>query len=121
MKFYEYLNEEKDVTADIIEFFLKNSNPKDDEIHNLADELGINKHKFEEVIYKLLGSFFGSGRSKDFKGTYDDNELSLGIDIEKEHTSSPVIAERIAKDHLAEIKDYYTRLKKMEEEAGIKD
>ena len=44
-------------------------------------------------------------------------QLEMGREIEKEHTTDPDIAERIAMDHLAEIPDYYTRLKKMEEEA----
>jgi len=57
-------------------------------------------------------------------------ELSLGIEIEKEHagtikkirdglaSSSPLSDEEIfkliAEDHLRELPDYYTRLKKME-------
>ena len=45
------------------------------------------------------------------------NQLDMGREIEKEHTSDPDIAERIAMDHLVEIPDYYTRLKKMEAEA----
>lgn len=49
----------------------------------------------------------------------DPDELAMGIKVEMEHTSNKVIAERIALDHLSEIKDYYTRLKKMEEEAGV--
>jgi hypothetical protein len=48
---------------------------------------------------------------------FDLKELKNGIDIEKEHTNNPEIAKRIAKDHLSEIPDYYTRLKKMESEA----
>lgn len=51
----------------------------------------------------------------DFNGV----ELQMGIDIEKEHTDDPVVAKEIAKDHLAEIPDYYTRLKKMEDEAKV--
>lgn len=49
---------------------------------------------------------------------FNSNELKMGIDIEKEHTDNPNIAKSIAKDHLSEIPDYYTRLKKME--AGAK-
>jgi hypothetical protein len=65
----------------------------------------------------LLGSFFGSGRSKDFTGKYDPEQLKLGIEIEMEHTNDKDIAERIAKDHLAEFTDYYSRLITMEKEA----
>ena len=44
----------------------------------------------------------------------------MGMDVEMEHTTDKETAKRIALDHLAEIDDYYTRLKKMEEDAGIK-
>jgi hypothetical protein len=48
---------------------------------------------------------------------FDQNQLAMGIKIEQEHTDCPYMAKEIAKDHLAEIPDYYTRLKKMEEDA----
>jgi hypothetical protein len=47
----------------------------------------------------------------------DPKELEMGIEIEFEHTNDPNIAEKIARDHLKEVPDYYTRLKKMEKEA----
>jgi len=47
-------------------------------------------------------------------------QLAMGIKIEDEHTNDPELAKEIALDHLAEIPDYYTRLKKMEHEAGVK-
>ena len=50
-----------------------------------------------------------------------EKELKKGIEIEMEHTDSKDKAEEIAKDHLVEFPDYYTRLKKMEAEAGIED
>ena len=46
---------------------------------------------------------------------YDPEQLRLGIETEQEHTTDPKIAEIIAKHHLAELPDYYTRLKKMEQ------
>ena len=52
---------------------------------------------------------------------FDADELELGIKIEMEHTDNKEEAKDIAKDHLSEIKDYYTRLKKMEAEAKTKD
>ena len=51
----------------------------------------------------------------------DPEELKMGINVEMEHTTNNVIAERIALDHLSEIPDYYTRLKKMESDAGVED
>lgn len=62
---------------------------------------------------------------------YDPNELSMGIEVEKEHLPTynwiknyydehgklpdeMDVYESIAKDHLNEYEDYYTRLKKVE-------
>ena len=49
----------------------------------------------------------------------DPEELSKGIVVEMEHTTDKKISEKIALDHLAEIPDYYTRLEKMEKDAGV--
>ena len=48
---------------------------------------------------------------------FNPEELKKGIDIELEHVNDRKRSKEIAKDHLAEIPDYYTRLVKMEEEA----
>lgn len=45
-------------------------------------------------------------------------QLAMGMAVEKEHTSDPEMAKEIALDHIAERPDYYTRLKKVEEEHG---
>lgn len=45
---------------------------------------------------------------------YDPEQVKMGIEIEKEHTKDPKIAETIAKQHLEEDPKYYTKLKKME-------
>lgn len=67
------------------------------------------------------------GRHNNTRNDVDQKQLRMGIKIEMEHVpdSTPKvlakeIAIRIALDHLAEIPDYYTRLIKMEKEAGIK-
>jgi energy-coupling factor transporter ATP-binding protein EcfA2 len=44
-------------------------------------------------------------------------QLAMGRQIEREHTDDPAIAEKIARDHLREIPDYYTRLEAMEQGA----
>ena len=122
MKFGKYLSEEdsKDKTeaqSKIKDFFKENPEPSDADIHAFAEAQEMDTHKFEELVYDLLGDFLGSGMSKDFKGEYDEAEMKMGIEIEMEHTSNATLAKRIAMDHLAEIPDYYTRLKKMESEA----
>lgn len=68
-------------------------------------------------IFEQGGVPSGVGKHKDVPDEkFDTNELAMGIEVEKEHTDNPSIAKEIAKDHLAELPDYYTRLKKMEEE-----
>lgn len=52
-----------------------------------------------------------------FIGTIE-KELELGIKVEKEHSDDPKKAREIAMDHLVELPDYYSRLDKMEKEAG---
>jgi len=49
-----------------------------------------------------------------------EKELKMGTKIEMEHVDSKAKAQEIAMDHLVEIPDYYTRLKKMEKEAEKK-
>ena len=59
---------------------------------------------------------------------FDAGELDAGIEVEHEHlvgggyteAEARAKAQEIAMDHLAEIPDYYTRLDKMESEAGVK-
>lgn len=109
-----------DLEDQLIDFFAKNPKPSDEQVHNLADDLGLNPHDLETKIYKLLTDFFASGRwNENGQPGVDPDELRAGIKVEKEHTTNIKIAERIAKDHLAEIKDYYTRLSKMEKKAGL--
>lgn len=98
----------------IIELFSSKENPNDEDVHKLAEQLGIDAHEFEGKIYSILSSFFNAGRYKDNPVEPDAEELKKGIKIEMEHTTLPAIARRIALDHLAEGKNYYTELEKME-------
>jgi len=45
------------------------------------------------------------------------SQIEIGKKIEMEHVDDAKLAEEISMDHLEEIPDYYTRLKKMEKEA----
>jgi hypothetical protein len=129
-KLKNFLNEEKKengndkILMTIMDFFADNPSPPDDKVHALGEKLGLDPDKFEEKIYQILGSILGTGKAKDSKfleKDADPKELAMGIKVEHEHTNNKTVAKRIALDHLAEIPDYYTRLKKMEGEAGIKD
>ena len=71
---------------------------------------------------KKQKDYIKGGRSDGKKDSdYNQKELKMGRKVEMEHTKNPKIANEIAKDHLQEIPDYYTRLKKMEAKAGIYD
>lgn len=41
-----------------------------------------------------------------------DDQLEMGIEVEMEHTKDRKTAEEIARDHLDEDPDYYSKLKK---------
>lgn len=109
------------------EFFRDNPNPADSAFHSWAKSEKIEPDVAEAAAYRLatlFTTFFFSGRAAEKKFTEadaDEAELSMGIAVEMEHTKCGIMAKRIALDHLAEISDYYTRLKVMEEKAGIKD
>lgn len=69
----------------------------------------------EANVRKIYG---GKARSKGVtEEQVDPEQLKMGIEVELEHTDNRHKAKQIALDHLAEIKDYYTRLKRLEEDA----
>jgi len=76
-----------------------------------------------DKIKKYINTLFESD-SKLLVGKHNDvpdekfnaKELKMGISVEMEHTDDPLIAKAIAKDHLSECANYYTRLAKMEKD-----
>ena len=74
----------------------------------------------EEVEEDKWKAFSEKGRANE-KGItvkeVDPEQLAMGRKVEMEHTDDEEIAERIALDHLAEYPNYYSLLKRMEEEA----
>ena len=75
-----------------------------------------------QIVCEAMNCPDANGKAQKEGLTEDEvnpQELAMGIEIEKEHTGNPQLAKTIALDHLAEIPDYYTRLKKMEREAGV--
>jgi len=44
----------------------------------------------------------------------------MGIKVEMEHTSNPMMSKKIALDHLAEFPEYYTALAEMERKLSEK-
>jgi len=77
------------------------------------------KPQSKEQMIETYLKFKDHGRANE-KGItekdVDPKELARGIEVEMEHTTDKETAKRISLDHLAELKDYYTRLDKMEEE-----
>jgi len=117
-----FLEKKKDIEETLVDFLSKNYMPNNSKIHGLGDDLEIEPDKLEAIIYGILTTFTSGGRAKERNITekdVDPEQLKMGIDVEMEHVNpkSPyakIIAKRIALDHLAELKDYYTRLEKVE-------
>lgn len=113
---------EDDLEGRVAKFLLENPNPADDKIHAWADKNGVDVHLVEAAAYRLATKFagilFGGIASKKgfTKKDAKPEELKMGIEVEKEHTPDKDVAEVIALSHLAEMPDYYSKLKKMEGE-----
>lgn len=95
IKEFRYFNQE-----DVEKYRPKESLTKEQQ--ECLDKLGFKKYSEEEI-------------------SPDPEQLKMGIEVEQEHTTNKDVARTIALAHLSEISDYYTRLKKMESEAGIKE
>jgi hypothetical protein len=86
----------------------------------IANELGIhvdevNKLKPSEIktILKVLGKHDFVSLSK-----FSQKEYKMGLKVEMEHCSNPLVAALIVKDHLSEpgAEEYYSNLEKMEKD-----
>jgi hypothetical protein len=92
---------------------------------NNANEVTVYRHKcvkneepinYEEFYKAIMGGGLSIGKTE-----FSQDQLQKGIEVEKEHIDpnnpyAEMIAKKIAKDHLAELPDYYNRLAKMEGE-----
>jgi len=113
-----------DLQTTVFEFFKTHPYPKDEAVHALANQLGVDAHELESAIYALLTDFVkGAGKHVNVPDSeFDQEQLRMGIEVEKEHTDSEAIAKEIAKDHLSEHgleHSYYTLLREMEQKAGV--
>ena len=104
----------------VVDFFYRTPNPNDDQFHAFAARNNYNVHETEAEAYRLASNyvkFLRNGRANEkniTESSVDPDELKKGIKVEMEHTSDPATAKRIALDHLAEVKHYYTGLDNME-------
>jgi len=112
------------VVRKVLYFLKDNPSPTDEIFHKWAESQGLDVHKAESAAYHLATKavqLLTEGRSidKNLKiESVDQDELTMGQEVEKEHTTScPMISKKIALDHLAEegMGKYYTNLKNMEE------
>lgn len=107
--------QDKIIKHEIIKFFKDNPNPSDKAgIHVLADKLQVGQSKVEEIIYKLLSSVISQGTSKGQDIKVNSNEFKMGMIVENEHTPDEEIRKKIVMDHLAEDKNYYSKLRAVE-------
>lgn len=124
MKPVFFLKSNNKILQDVFNYFEDNPYPDDTEVHKFAEDNNIEPDKLEEAIYSILSTFISSGlsRKKDItQDNVDSKQLAMGIKVELEHVNpkapcAKIIAKKIALDHLAEMGDYYTKLKRMENE-----
>ena len=57
-----------------------------------------------------MGQYYKINGRTVFVNSFED-ELAAGIKIEMEHTDDKAVADKIARDHLEEDSQYYTKLK----------
>ena len=118
---------QKEITPEeVSQFFANNPNPDDSKFHSWAEGRGYSPHEAETVAYTLatkFSQFLSAGmahKKKISKKDVDPSELAMGVKVEREHTNDPAVAERIALDHLAEFRNYYTALADMEDKLRSK-
>jgi hypothetical protein len=78
---------------------------------NLRELLDEESTNLKKEHLKALDMFYREGRhkGKDEKGL-SKKELAIGTKIEMEHTSHKKIAREIAKDHVKEFPQYYSKI-----------
>jgi len=99
------------------------------QIINLDEFCDLVKSSRLEKLYKRRPDIKKKHEDEKIKGgladgkpdsKYNKKQIKDGTKVEYEHTNDKETAKEIAKDHLEEIPDYYTRLDKMEKEAKKK-
>lgn len=115
----------EDEKVEIRNWLRGHNNPSDEMFHAFLESKGIKPSLGEPVAYDFAHELSKSATDTIAGGKADDmpssefpkSQIEKGKKVEMEHTKNPQLAEEIARDHLEEFKDYYTRLDKMEEEA----
>lgn len=103
--------ENDNLKDELVNLLRKKSNPSMDDLKDF------DKTFIASMLANLLKKF---KHVDDPDEKFDAEQLAKGVKIEQEHTNDSYLAKIIAKAHLSELPDYYTRLSKMEKE-GEKD
>ena len=108
-----YLEEAKsDASEKLIELFTTKKKIDDTkDVHGLAEKLGIDPDKIEEIAYQFLVDFFSEGnfnKSGKKESDFDPKEIAMGMIVEEEHSSNKVFRKRITLDYLADNPHYYS-------------
>lgn len=104
-----------DLKVELIDRYNKDKDVTLKELEGIAKKHKIDLVDVVETLSTILHNFLY--RRKDIRSIkVDQEQLRLGTEHEKEHTSEKEIAKIIAKDHLAEVPDYYTRLKEIDDD-----
>lgn len=100
-----------------------------DDIEKFAEQYGVsfNGNNINESTEHLIGGRADGMTPEDIARKHGlpvediEEQLEIGDDVEKEHSHNQKESHEIAGDHVSEIPDYYTRLNKMEKQAGINE
>jgi hypothetical protein len=68
-------------------------------------------------VFYLSGGLYEKALVKGKQVKFDPKQLAIGKKVEMEHTTDEKVALEIARDHLTEDPEYYTRLRKMERQS----
>lgn len=120
MRFIEFLKEEEERTPPETSgrYFTVSELKSWGRRPAIAKKLGLTVKELSDMSDEELAVAIRDIGEHDFvpDSEFDPEELRKGIEVEKEHTRSILLAKLIAKDHLSEpgAEKYYTNLEKME-------
>lgn len=85
-------------------------------LSKLATKLNVSVKELMQMGEQDVNAILKNVGEYDFApdADFDKQELQRGIEVEKEHTKSNLVAKLIAKDHLKEDPKYYQKLLKIE-------
>ena len=112
-------NQLKDMSNKTLEKFLETDFSFDELMKFIEEhpESELQKEKVVRLLHSFI-KFFNEGQYQSWKKktgkddkVFNEKELEDGVQVELEHTSDSMIANKIAKDHLTEDPKYYSKLK----------